>query len=375
MGYRTYGLTSLREFLDQNVVYRNLVPADDRLPSFGDLRDELGLSGRVPRKAEPAYGCVVAAMLRRARALDGTGARVARVLYMGDTELNDGTAFRNICAAGQWPGWCFIGRDTLAQPPAHRVEGALYVANRWAALPAFLAYVAGEGFALDQGTAVVIDLDKTAIGARGRNDGVIDQARVEGVQRTVGELLGPSFDQRAFRAAYDELNQSAYYGLTADNQDYLAYICLMLGAGVFELAAVVRAVGEGTLRCFDDLIAQAHERRAALAPSGLVAIHDDVWARVQAGDPTPFKAFRYNEYLATAARFGDLPGAGPQEVIQQRIAITQEVRAAALSLRARGALIFGLSDKPDEASVPSEAQAQAGMEPLHRLVTLALGQA
>jgi hypothetical protein len=72
------------------------------------------------------------------------------------------------------------------------------------------------------------------------------------------------------------------------------------------------------------------------------------------------------------ARFGDLPGGAVQEVLDRRIVITQEVREAALVLRERGALVFGVSDKPDEASLPSEAQAQEGMRALHRLKTMAV---
>jgi hypothetical protein len=47
---------------------------------------------------------------------------------------------------------------------------------------------------------------------------------------------------------------------------------------------------------------------------------------VQAGDPTSFKAFRFAEYGTTSARFGDLPGASVEQVLEQRIVITQEVR-------------------------------------------------
>jgi hypothetical protein len=317
---------------------------------------------------------VVAEMLRHARALDLPGVPIERLLFIGDTQLNDGTAFRNIRAAGGWEGWCFIGRDTLDQPPEVKVEDSLYVANRWNKLPDFLRFVEEQGVALDERTAAVIDMDKTAFGARGRNDKVINEARVEGVQRTVADLLGPSFDENAFRAAYDELNQSPYYGLTADNQDYLAYICLMLGAGLFELDAVVKAVQTESMASFTDFIGEVQRRRTELGPSGLTSIHDDVWACVQAGDPTPFKAFRYNEYLTTVARFGDLPGAPVEEALKRRIVITQEVRQAALVLRERGALLFALSDKPDEASVPSDLQAQEGMKPLHRLETLAVGE-
>jgi len=374
MAYKAYGLTTLQEILGENVVYRNLVPADERLPALSDLQGALGLEARIPRKAEPAYGRVVAEMLRQARALDLPGVPIERLLFIGDTPLNDGTAFDNIRAAGEWVGWCFIGRDTPDQPPEVKVEGALYVANRWHKLPEFLRFVMDQGLGLDERTAVVIDMDKTAIGARGRNDKVINEARIEGVQRTVADLLGPSFDEGTFRAAYDELNQSPYYGLTADNQDYLAYICLMLGAGLFRLDAVVQDVRARTMSSFGDLLGQVQRRRQELGPSGLTSIHDGVWACVQAGDPTPFKAFRYNEYLTTVARFGDLPGAPVEETLKRRIVITQEVREAALALRARGALLFALSDKPDEASVPDEHQAKQGMKALHRLETLVVGE-
>jgi hypothetical protein len=106
----------------------------------------------------------------------------------------------------------------------------------------------------------------------------------------------------------------------------------------------------------------------------LAAVHADVWQSVQAGDPTPFKAFRYNEYLTTIARFGDLPGAAVEQILNQRITINQEVRHTALALRQRRVLIFGVSDKPDEASLPTQAQAEQGMKPLHRLETLAVGE-
>jgi len=375
MTYISHGLTSLHEILGDFVVYRNLIPADDRLPSVVEIRGQLGLAGNaLPRKAEPEYGRVVAEMLRRARALDLPRTPIRRLIYIGDTRLNDGTAFSNLCAAGEWPGRAFIGRDEMDRPPRMETEGRLYLANRWSTLPDFVRLVEDEGFAIDAGTAVVIDVDKTAIGARGRNDPVINEARVEGVKRTVAGLLGPRFDKGAFRAAYDELNQSAYHPFTADNQDYLAYICLMLGTGLLELDVLVHDVRAGSMGHFTDFIAWVESRRAELARTGLAPVHDDVWRCVQAGDPTPFKAFRYNEYLTTVARFGSLPGAPVEDLLAQRIVITQEVRETAAGLRERGALIFGVSDKPDEASLPSQAQADAGMQPLHHLVTPAVGE-
>ena len=101
MTYISHGLTSLHEILGDFVVYRNLIPADDRLPSVAEIRGQLGLEeNALPRKAEPEYGRVVAEMLRRARALDLPETPIQRLIYIGDTRLNDGTAFSNLCAAG-----------------------------------------------------------------------------------------------------------------------------------------------------------------------------------------------------------------------------------------------------------------------------------
>jgi hypothetical protein len=376
MQFKTYGPATLSEFLGDNVAYRNLVPADPRLPPVADLCAELGLeSGTIPRKADPAYGQVVAELLRRGRQLERPGADIKRMVYVGDSAHNDGLAFANILAASGWPGWAFIGRDSPGESPEVKIEDQLYLANRWSALPAFLAFLDYKGFALDEGTAVVLDLDKTAIGARGRNDAVINAARVEGVQRTVADLLGDGFDGTAFESAYNELNQSAYHPFTTDNQDYLAYICLMLGAGLYDLDTLVDEVQSGRLADFAAFISRVQARRAELARTGLASIHNEVWACVQAGDPTPFKAFRYNEYLTTVARFGGAADAPADGLLQTHIVLTQEVRDAAAALRVRGTLLFGISDKPDEASLPNARQAQAGMLPLHHLPTISVGEA
>ena len=64
MPYKTYGPTSLHEIFGDFVVYRNLVPADERLPSIAGIRDHLGPdlgpeNVTLPRKAEPDHGRVV----------------------------------------------------------------------------------------------------------------------------------------------------------------------------------------------------------------------------------------------------------------------------------------------------------------------------
>ena len=369
--YHIVGEGALYELWGDRIVYRNLRPQDPRLPSFEELRRELPLrSPYLQRKTDLDYAVVVAELLRRARQLDLPGGQVRRLVFIGDTRLLDGSAFHNLCEAGGWPGWAFIGRDEMAAARSVQIEGRLYLANRWSLLAEFLEFIAGEGFGLDEGTAVVIDMDKTAVGARGRNDTAIDEARLEGVRDTVAGLLGADFDEMSFRAIYGELNRPQYHAFTADNQDYLAYICLMLGAGLYEYATLVRNVQSGALSSFDEFIRGVQGHRTELPSAGLRAIHEQVWGYFQAGDPTPFKTFRYNEYLATARRFGGELDEAVESALKRRILLTQEVKQAAEMLRGRGALVFGLSDKPDEASLPTPEQAKGGMQPLHRLQTL-----
>ena len=61
------------------------------------------------------------------------------------------------------------------------------------------------------------------------------------------------------------------------------------------------------------------------------------------------------------------------ELLAGEIVITQEVRQVALQWKSAGVLLFGLSDKPDEASIPTAALLAEGYQPIHRVTTHALG--
>lgn len=377
---KSFGRTSISEYLGDWVVYRNLAPADPRLPALDALRGEADLPDHyIPRKSEAAYARVIVRLLQAAQHLREVAAPIRRLLFIGDTLLLDGSAFANICLAGGWPGLAFIGSENT-RPPAvdivpNQTGQSLVQANRWEALADFDHYAAAQGFLIDNTTAVIVDIDKTALGARGRNGHVIDAARVQAVQNTVAGLLASAFDPQAFRTAYDLLNQPEYHPFTTDNQDYLAYICLILGSGLYRLEEVVEQVQSGRLASFEQFIAGVDSCASALAPN-LRRIHSEIYANVHEGDPTPFKSFRRNEYLTTIRCFGGLPDDAPlQALLDGEILVTQEVRSAALDWQRRGALLFGLSDKPDEAATPPPELAAAGYLPIHRAVTHAVGAA
>jgi hypothetical protein len=376
---KSYGRTSVSEFLADRIVYRNLDPYDRSLPRMEQIRQATGLpAGSTPRKNEPEYARVIVYLLWYCQRQDQPGSKIERLVFVGDTRLLDGTAYANLCQAGGWPGLAFIGSEDR-QPAAFKLAKAeggqpLYLANRWTALSDFDRFCAAQNQPIGAGSAVVIDLDKTTIGARGRNGQVIDQARLEAVETTVADLLEATFDPTAFRAVYEPLNQPEFHHFTADNQDYLAYICLILGSGLYSYTGLVDEVQSGRLASFGQFISAVESRKSQLLPQ-LAQIHWEIYQNFQAGDPTPFKTFRRNEYFSTTRRFGCLDDTVPVEkLLQDEIVITQEVRELALEWRKRGALLFGLSDKPDEASLPTPELEQQGHLPLHRTMTHVVGE-
>jgi hypothetical protein len=353
----------MNELLGDMVAYRNLRPAAPWLPAGADLRP-----GPPPRKGDAAYAQVVAAILRAAHSQMAPDAQIERVVFVGDTLRSDGGAFETLCAATGWRGRALIC-DERPGAPQISWQGPLAQANAWQALYAFQAALEAEEFHVDQAAAVVIDLDKTLLGARGRNHALIDAARLTALRDTVAELLGASFEAVAFEQGYRELDQASFHALTEDNQDYLAYLCVTLGAGALTHGDLEAARDAGGFRAALALAGTAMQHRP-----GLAEFHARIAALVAAGDPTPFKEFRRREYAETLARMGTLPDdAAPERMLREELVLTHEVWEVAQVWRQRGGLLFGLSDKPDEAAIPTEEDAARGLPPLHRKLTHLVG--
>jgi hypothetical protein len=383
--FHVFGRGTVSEFLGDFIVYRSLNPCDRRLPDFSKSAAAVGyMQGSAPRKHEPVYAQLVSNLLEAARRLTYPAARLKRLVFLGDTLMSDATAFRNLCQAGGWEGLAFICSEDLHQPASLLPEWGrtddqnnirLYQANRWALLDEFKQLCLNIDFRIDHETVVIVDLDKTAIGGRGRNGVVIEQARQLAVQETADGLLGAGYNRDAFIEAYNTLNKPEFHPFTADNQDYLAYVCLVLGSGRTSLQETMNKVRSGELAFFEQFIARIDACRWELAES-LRALHSEFYSLMQAGDPTPFKAFRRSEYRQTASRMGFLPDNSPlSRLLAEEIVITGEVWQAALEWKAAGALIFGLSDKPDEASLPDPEQLERGLLPLHKIETHIVGEA
>ena len=373
---RVYGRGRIQHFLGDLIVYRNLIPLDRRLPGLPDLRRELEIpTGVTPRKTSPEYARVIGRILELAQEMRGVRSPLERLLYIGDTRVNDGTAFINLLASGGWNGAAFICEEKTGEEERREKEevpgGTILSCNRWAALASFNSYCAKEAIPIDEQTAVVIDIDKTAIGARGRNDHAIDEVRLLAMRRTARELLGDAFHEEEFQVDYARLNQSLYHPFTTDNQDYLAYACLILQSGAVTHDELFRALDEGELTEFTQFLSLVDYRKENLSPP-LRQVHDSVHDAFLRGNPTPFPDFRHNEYKVTVEHMGHLKDETPAvRLLQEEIVITREVMEHAMDCHHAGALVFGLSDKPDEASIPNEKI--ESYLPLHEIETHVIG--
>lgn len=365
----------MSDWIGDRIVFRGLEPVDRRLPAWPAIAETLGLPAfPPPRKSEPAYAKAILAILTQAQALRGARP-LGGLLYLGDTLLLDGQAFLHLLLASKWPGRAFLADEDDSAPPSLQQEGSLWLSNRWSALPTFLEAGAPQGGPMRDEVAAVIDLDKTAIGARGRNDRPLDEARLEGVRKAVQDALGERFEEAHFRELYREFNRPSFHSFTGDNQDLLAYLCLMLMSGVYPENLFRAGLEDGTLSHFSAFAQRCDltlQREKSDHPA--ITVHQEVFAQMQQGDPTPFKRFRRQEYLATCRLVDWLPDDAPTSHLhKEEICLTAEVVTAIASLQQSGVLCLCISDKPEEASLPTPELAALGYQPLHRTRMKVLG--
>ena len=358
------GSGTIGDLLGDLVAYRSLRPFDPRLA-------DVHIPSAIPRKVEASYARVVGELLRAARYFDAREVELRRLIVVGDNGPSDGVACDNLCAAGGWSGDALIVAEsahaTSFTGPEMSTAGVRHWSlSHWSQLRDWAAGPSSLG--IDETTVVLIDVDKTLLGARGRNDAVIDEARAAAMRAVCAEVLGEHFNSDAFENARQVFNDRTYHRLTGDNQDYVAYISLVAASGVVDVAQLAESIRQGTIATPSDLVA-AFDVSIGPDAGPLRVIHSTIAERIASGDPTPFKEFRAREYEETATRMGRKDSSDVDALLRKAIVLTGEVLDVARQWKQQGALLFALSDKPDEAAVPPPALAQQGYQPLHRTPT------
>lgn len=375
---KNYGKAKLSDYFGDLVVYRNLEPLDRRIQGRKNASYKMEIPAEIiPRKQERDYAKAAVWIARQAAQKVRRGnAKLEELLFLGDTLYNDGHAYTNMLEVAEWTGACFIGGEKPNDAPSAEIDASnIYSANRWAAISDWMKWVLAQGLHVDERTVVIVDIDKTALGAKGRNDQVINEARLEGIYRTMDAVLGSNFDRATFENHYHELNRSRYHFLTEDNQDYLAYICMTLNSGVFDATELMRDIQNGSLDNFQQFIRMVHTRlvMGSVGGESLRQAHEAVSASVLNGDPTPFKRFRRQEFITTVERMGQMPDNAPiEELLTEEITLTNEVCEVTDWLKARGCLLMCMSDKPDEASSP-DRHTSPDLPPVHQAPTHRVG--
>jgi hypothetical protein len=338
---------AIADLVGDAVLYRDLEPCDPALPRLAELRAGLGMaSGPPPRKRDAAYAALMLALAERMQAARG-GPSLAACAVIGDTE-NDRLLAHHLRAASPLPCYGFIGEDRPVAQEGMRWEGDTAHATRWHLARDWAAEVARRGGELSR-AAILVDLDKTLLGPRGRSDGAIDDARAEAAVAVSNALLGGRLNVPAFRRTYAELCLPAWHPFTLDNQDYVVAAALLLATGAADLETLRVELAEGAA-AFSAFL----DDTATFVRPELAALHAELHARVAAGDPTPFKAFRRGEYRATLERMAD-----------GRLTLCGELFSLCQRLAQGGALLIAASDKPPESALPSSAQRAEGLLPLH----------
>lgn len=359
-------------------IYRNLEPLDKQIQGLKKAAGKMGISGNsIPRKHDDEYAAATVWFIEEAQRLRGAAKNIKELLVIGDSLYNDGQAFQNVRELSRWYGSCFIGSEDLEEKASGALDAEtnIYESNRWAALTTWMAALLENGLQVGEETAIIIDIDKTLIGARGRNDSMINEARLQGIYSTMDSVLGSGFDKAAFERQFTELSQSKYNSLTEDNLDYLVYICLTLNAKLVQLDELIGQVESGSINNFAQFARWVHSTMMIKSGAGerLRQVHESIMTGIHVGDPTPFKRLREKEFIATAAHMGNVPDSmSVIDMLDEEIVITYELMQLAEWLQARGCLILCISDKPSESACP-DPQVTSDLLPLHQIRTHSVG--
>jgi len=333
-----YKRDNLNTIFENYIVFRELNPLREELPSFSELKKQLKLDF-LPRKKDPEYAKVLSFLFKKIGDFE-------KVIYFGDTYLNDGSVIKNLTELNEYKVFGVITEEK--EQDYIKFKGNMILNTKWRNLLPILEILEKRDFLLDEKTIVVIDIDKTFIGARGRNNKAIDKARTDAITSIIKDALGEIEEDR-FDYIYSRLNRRSLHSFTGDNQDIVAIMSILFYGDYYALGRFIREFYAGNwrepLEFFNTITIPPNDKAYKLL--------EEVKENLLKKNPTAFPTFREKEFNCTLKRMDFLPDVSDvRKLLNEEILITKEVYDVGLIAKNKGALVFGLSDKPELSSIP-----------------------
>ena len=290
----------------------------------------------LPRKKDILYARALGYILKKI-------GNFKRILYLGDTPMSDGSVIRNFKENREFETYGIITREE-GNEIIQKKENFIFN-TRWKNLYKALVKTESLGFTMDKNTVLIIDIDKTAIGARGRNDKSIDKARMDAILQITENIFG-NLNRKKFFEIYDRVNTKSFFPITGDNQDIISIVSIVIYNGT---------VGFDMLENAKDAADFLKKSLVGININKLKQIVEETYQNVTKGNPTAFPLFRKTEFEKTISRTDFLDDNTPVEyLLSEEIMMTKEVLDIALQAKEKGALVFGVSDKPALSTIPEQ---------------------
>lgn len=326
----------ISDLIGDNIFFRELNPQNPDLVPIDVVLFRLNLD-RVPRKKDPEYPQVISYYLNLLGDFD-------RILFIGDTMISDRFLVLGLLSLNKYEVFAIITRES-GEKFELKQEGDIIYSNRWSFMRELPDFLAKRDFYIDEKTAVIIDIDKTLIGARGRNDHAIDLARAEAVYKLL-KKAGISMDFNEFFNLYKHVNSPDFFNITQDNQDIVAFVTIALSSGIVKNITSLEETAQ-------KLMTGKHPFLAFLGK--------EIITNLKKKSPTLFPTFREMEYFTTIEFMDRFDDSTPiEKLLKEEIFITGEIYDL---FENSLSTIIALTDKPELSSLPPEG---TDLPPIHK---------
>ena len=281
---------------------------------------------------------------------------VNRIVFVGDTFMNDASVVRNL----QRIGWDVDGY--ICDPKLGKSGvwfNKIFYSDCWTDLVAFARKITKP----DARTLAIVDLDQTLWAPKGVHEGPLAATRKRAVAAVVDTYLDDSAQAADIKAKildiYDEIDDAKYIpSLTLDNEDFKAAISAFIALDVLsrDIDSFVdeTKTGEENIAAFVQRCLKAAETddyQSKAERQGIVVerVRSDLRElldKTVAGAPVPYPRFRAAELQEA------LVSVGANIPFERQIVLNKQAWDFANWLKANGATLIGISDRPDESTKP-----------------------